>query len=45
MKESPMKEARSSLHSLSLASDVIARMDALANERVQWEKVWSEIAD
>ncbi|MGH6883266.1 MAG: portal protein, partial [Hypericibacter sp.] len=40
-----MKEVRSSLNSLSLASDVIARMDALANERVQWEKVWSDIAD
>jgi Bacteriophage head to tail connecting protein len=26
-------------------NDTLARMDRLANERVQWEQVWSDIAD
>ena len=30
---------------MTLVSDILARMDALAGERSQWERVWSDIAD
>ncbi|MDQ0392189.1 portal protein [Labrys monachus] len=40
-----MNEERSILDSTALCGDVVARMEALANDRVQWEKVWADIAD